>query len=99
MVEKGLEIWKLDKKINDSIYINQIREIQVHQKNILFHFFFFFFFFAFSRAAHVAYGDSQARGLIGAVAARPTPEPQQLGIRAVSATYTTAHGNARSLTH
>jgi len=44
MVEKGLEIWKLDKKINDSIYINQIREIQVHQKNILFHFFFFFFF-------------------------------------------------------
>ena len=26
------------------------------------------FFFAFSRAAPVAYGDSQARGLIGAVA-------------------------------
>ena len=29
----------------------------------------------------------------------PMPEPQQLGIRAESATYTTAHGNARSLTH
>ena len=29
----------------------------------------------------------------------PTPEPQQLGIQASSATYTTAHGNARSLTH
>ena len=27
------------------------------------------------------------------------PEPQQLGIWAVSATYTTAHGNARSFTH
>ena len=31
--------------------------------------FFFFFFFAFSRAAPVAYGGSQARGLIRAVAA------------------------------
>ena len=27
------------------------------------------------------------------------PEPQQRGIRAASATYTTAHGNTRSLTH
>ena len=32
-------------------------------------FWFFVFFFAFSRAAPVAYGDSQARGLIGAAAA------------------------------
>ena len=30
--------------------------------------FFFFFFFVFSRAAPTAYGDFQARGLIGAVA-------------------------------
>ena len=30
---------------------------------------------------------------------RPTPEPQQRRIRAVSATYTTAHSNAGSLTH
>ena len=29
---------------------------------------------------------------------QPTPEPQQRRIRAVSATYTTAHRNARSLT-
>ena len=29
----------------------------------------FFFFFAFSRAVPMAYGGSQARGLIGAVAA------------------------------
>ena len=31
--------------------------------------FLFFFFFAFSRATPAAYGDSQAGGLIGAVAA------------------------------
>ena len=30
---------------------------------------------------------------------QPTPEPQQHGIRAESAIYTTAHSNARSLTH
>ena len=29
----------------------------------------------------------------------PTPQPQQHQIRAVSATYTGAHGNARCLTH
>ena len=29
----------------------------------------------------------------------PTPEPQQLGIWATSAIYTTTHSNARSLTH
>ena len=47
-----------------------------------------------------AYGPSQARGLIGAVCScRPMPWPQQHGIRAASATYTTAHGNARSPTH
>ena len=30
---------------------------------------------------------------------QPTPEPQPRRIRAASATYTTAHSNARSLTH
>ena len=43
-------------------------------------FFFFFGLFAFSRTVPVAYGGSQVRGLIGAVAAQPTPEPQQHGI-------------------
>ena len=47
--------------------------------------FFFCLFFAISWAAPGAYGGSQARGRIRAVA--------------VSATYTTAHGNAGSLTH
>ena len=31
--------------------------------------------------------------------ARPTPQPQQLEIPALSSIYTTAHGNARSVTH
>lgn len=30
---------------------------------------------------------------------QPMPQPQQCGIRAASAIYTTAHGNTRSLTH
>ena len=61
--------------------------------------FFCLFFLPFSRAIPMAYGGSQARGLIEAVAAKPTPEPQQCGIRAASATYTTAHDNTRSLIH
>ena len=61
--------------------------------------FIYFCFFAISWAIPAAYGGSQARGLIGAVARQSTPEPQQRGIQAVSTTYTTAHGNARSLTH
>ena len=39
------------------------------------------------------------QGLNRSCSHRPTPEPQQRGIRAASATYTTAHGNAGSLTH
>ena len=38
-------------------------------RNTPFFFFFFFCLFAISRAAHVAYGGSQARGPIGAIAA------------------------------
>ena len=54
----------------------------------------FLFFSFFFRAAPEAYGGSQARGRIGATAAIA----QQRQIQAVSATYTTALGNARSLT-
>ena len=54
-------------------------------------FFFFFFFFA----ASTAYGGSQARGLIGAI----TTSLYQHRIWATSATYSTGHGNAGSLTH
>ena len=65
-------------------------------------FFFFFLIFvvvAISWAAPTAYGVSQARGSNRSCSHRPTLEPQQRRIRAVSAIYTTAHGNARSLNH
>ena len=61
-------------------------------------FFFFFCLFAFSRATPTAYGGSQARGLIGAHGCWPTPQPQQCQIWTLSATHTTTHGNAGSLT-
>ena len=60
--------------------------------------FFFFFPFGYFRAALTALGGSQSRGQIRAVATQPMPQPKQLQIRAVSATYTTPHGNAGSLT-
>ena len=73
------------------------------------HFLFFIYFiylfiylfclFAISWAAPVAYGGSQARGRIGAVATGLHQSHSKRGIQAVSATYTTAHGNAGSLTH
>ena len=51
---------------------------------------FIYFLFAFSKTTPIAHGGSQARGLIGAVAAP---------IWTASATYTTAQGNSGSLTH
>ena len=54
-----------------------------------------YFFFCLFRAAPMAYGDSQARGTIGAAAAGL----HQKHSNAVTVTYTTAHGNAGSLTH
>ena len=54
---------------------------------------FFFFFFGLFRATLVAYGGSQAKGQIIAVAAGLYHSPQQCQILAVSATYTAAHGN------
>ena len=65
--------------------------------------FFKFFNFCLFRAAPASYGTSQARGWIRAAGAgldlSLTPQPQQLGIQATSATYTAAHGHAGSLTH
>ena len=61
--------------------------------------FLFFVFLLFLWAASVAHGGSQARGSNRSCSRWPTPEPQQRRIRAASATYTTAHGKAGSLTH
>ena len=62
--------------------------------------------FLLFRAVPAAYGSLQARGQIRAAATGlhrcscwPTPQPQQHQTQATSATYTTAHGNAGSLTH
>ena len=60
---------------------------------------FFFFFFCFFMAAPAAYGGFQARGQTRAGRSWPRAQPQQCQIWAPSATYITAHGNARSLTH
>ena len=60
---------------------------------------FFFCLFAISWAAPVAYGGSQARGPIRAIATGLHHSHSNAGIRAASATYTTAHGNTGSLTH
>ena len=59
---------------------------------------FILFFFLLFRAAPKAYGSSQVKGEIGA-AATSLYLPQQCQIQALSSTYTTAHGNTRSLTH
>ena len=58
-----------------------------------------FCLFAISWAAPAAYGDSQARGPIGAVATSLCHSHSNVGIQAASATYTTAYGNTGSLTH
>ena len=57
-----------------------------------------FCFFWLFRATTVAYRSSQAGSWIG-VPAPGLPQPQQCEIQALSATYTSAHGNSRSLTH
>ena len=64
--------------------------------------FFFFFFLSLLflfRAAHMAYGSSQARSWIQAAAASLHHSHSNVGIWATSATYITAHSSAGSLTH
>ena len=62
------------------------------------HKFCFILFLCLFRAAPTAYGNSQARGQIGA-SCQAMPQPQQCRIWAMSVTHTTAHGNTGSLTH
>ena len=54
---------------------------------------FFFGLFRATLAACPRVGSNQNRSCW------PTPQPQKCQIQAASATYTTAHGNAGSLTH
>ena len=55
--------------------------------------------FCLFRAAPAAYGGSQARGLVGAVAAGLHHSHSNAGSQGVSVIYTTAHSKAGSLTH
>ena len=57
----------------------------------------FIYLFCLFRAAAEAYGGSQARGSKRSYSRQPMPEPQQLGIQAMSANYTTAQGNTQIL--
>ena len=61
-------------------------------------FIYLFFFFCLFGAVPTAYGRSQARGRFGATAAGLHQSHSNTGSGAVSVTYTTAHGNTRSLT-
>ena len=61
-------------------------------------FFFFFCLFAISWAAPAAYGGSQARGRIGAIATGLRQSHSNAGSEP-RLQPTTAHGNAGSLTH
>ena len=62
-----------------------------------------FWLFTFSRAAPVWHTEVPRLGVeLNLSCSRwpmPEPQPQQHRIEAMSATYTTAHSNARSLTH
>ena len=66
---------------------------KTYLKNFLFFSFFFFFGHAFGMWKCPGQGSNQS------CSCRPTPKPQQHQIWAASVTYTTAQGNARSLTH
>ena len=57
-----------------------------------------FCFVLFLRAAPGAYGSSQAKGLTQRCSCWPKPQPKQHQIWGMPATYTTAYGNATSLT-
>ena len=69
-----------------------------HCKSTILYLFIYFCLFVFSRAAPEAYGGSQARGPIGALATGLRHSHSNGGIWAASVTYTTAHSNAGPLT-
>ena len=88
-------LWNLGGLCNCCNSLNTA-EVTLCQISLLI-FFFFFWVFCPCRATLEAYGDFQARGSNQSCSCWPKPEPQQCQIRAVSAIYTPAHGNARSL--
>ena len=61
-------------------------------------FFFFFFFFLSFRSTPVVNGSFQAKGSNQSYSCQPMLQSQQCRVPAMSVTYTTTHGNVRSLT-
>ena len=57
----------------------------------------FFFYFLFFLGLHLRHMEVPRLGSNWSCSCRTTPQPQQRQIWATSATYTTAHGNARAL--
>ena len=60
---------------------------------------FFFFLSLFFLEPHPQHMEVPRLGVYWSCSRQPAPEPQQCRIWATSATYTTAHGNTRSITH
>ena len=60
---------------------------------------FYFILLSKAKKAPMACGSFQARGRTGATATGLRHSHSNVGIQAASVTYTTAHGNAGSLTH
>ena len=86
-------------KVIDTEYTHHNREFFIYFFNlILFYLFIYFCLFAFSWAAPVANGGSQARGLIGAVAAGLCQSHSNVGSEQ-RLRHIPQHGNAGSLTH
>ena len=94
-IKAGAPFWP--SRSTNKPFLGSWNPCSAHSRAFLLFFLFCFFFF-FSRAAPMAYGGSQARGWIGAVA-MGLHHSQQHGIQAASLTYATAHGNAGSLIH
>ena len=95
-VFKKCKLFLIPKSYRFSVLlITHVGDIWVSLKWQVFEVFLFLFFVCFLfRAILEAHGSSQSRGRIGVAAAG-----LQHRIWATSATYTTAHGSARSLTH
>ena len=70
-----------------------------HEKQVSHYFIYKKFFFLFFRTVHESIWKFPGKGVELELQLPPTPQPQQCKIWAASLTYTTAHGNARSLTH
>ena len=86
--------------LNGAIWSANISNLNGVQLTFFSVIFFFFCLFVFFRAAPSANGSSQARGPTGAVATSPCQSHSKAGSKlCLRPTYTTAHGNTRSLTH